>query len=136
MTSWFYQPVVRLLGHLPYEFQHFCGIAAMKKIILHHIYLFYLLRYLLGIFKIIWLVVPNLRCCAQIWGFQCLFRFLLLRMLFYYRYVSIFVFFHALMSSLLQPCMLKSSALSVLVRTLYNILIFSSEDLAFQDLTA
>jgi len=30
LTSWFHQPVVRLLSHLPYAFQHFCGIAAMN----------------------------------------------------------------------------------------------------------
>ena len=30
MTSWFYQPVVQLLGHWPYVFQHLCGIAAMN----------------------------------------------------------------------------------------------------------
>ena len=30
MTSWFYQPVVQLLGHWPYAFQHFCCIAAMN----------------------------------------------------------------------------------------------------------
>ena len=30
MTSWFYQPVIQLLGHLPCAFQYFCGIAAMN----------------------------------------------------------------------------------------------------------
>jgi len=30
MTSWFDQPVMQLLGHLPCAFQHFCGIAAMN----------------------------------------------------------------------------------------------------------
>jgi len=30
MTSWFYQPVMQLLGRLPCAFQHFCGIAAMN----------------------------------------------------------------------------------------------------------
>jgi len=32
MTSWFYQPVVQLLGHWPYVFQHLCGIAAVNSL--------------------------------------------------------------------------------------------------------
>jgi len=31
LTSWFYQPVMQLLGHLPCAFQHFCGIAAQSS---------------------------------------------------------------------------------------------------------
>jgi len=44
------------------------------------------------------------------------------RMLFYYRHVCILVFYHVLMCSLLLRCMLKSSALRVGVKMLYNIM--------------
>ena len=47
-----------------------------------------------GTFKLIWLVMPNLRFCAQIWDFQCLSAFLLV--LFYNREISIFVLLHVL----------------------------------------
>jgi len=30
MTSWFYQPIVQLLGHWPHVFLHLCGIAAVN----------------------------------------------------------------------------------------------------------
>ena len=42
------------------------------------------------------------------------------RMLFYYRHISIFVFFHVFECSLLLPCMLKSYALCVGMKMLYN----------------
>jgi len=38
-------------------------------------------------------------------------------MLFYYRYISIFVFFHEFVCPWLQPCMLKPTALRVGVQT-------------------
>jgi len=57
------------------------------------------------------------------------------RIFFYYRDIFIFVFFHVLMCLLLLPCMHKSSVLPVGVKTLYNILGFSSEDLGYYDLT-
>jgi len=41
-------------------------------------------------------------------------------MLFYKRNISIFVFFHVFVCSLLLPCMLWSTALRVGVKTLYN----------------
>jgi len=42
------------------------------------------------------------------------------RVLFCYHKVSIFVFFHVFLCSLLLPCMLKSTALRVEVKALYN----------------
>jgi len=42
------------------------------------------------------------------------------RKLFYYRHVSIFVFFHVFLCSLLLPCMLESSALRVGEKMLHN----------------
>jgi len=42
------------------------------------------------------------------------------RMFFYYRHVPIFVFFRVFVCSLLLPCTLKSSALRVGVKALYN----------------
>jgi len=40
--------------------------------------------------------------------------------LFYYRHVCILVFFHVLLCSVLLRCMLKSGALRVVAKTLYN----------------
>jgi len=44
--------------------------AMSKNIILHHIDLFYKLRYLFGAFKIIWPMTPNLGFYLQIWVFN------------------------------------------------------------------
>jgi len=41
-------------------------------------------------------------------------------MLFYYRHISIFVFFRVFVCSLLLPCVLKSTALLAGVKALYN----------------
>jgi len=45
------------------------------------------------------------------------------RMLFYYGHISIFVFFYVFVCSLLLTCMLKSTALRVGMKTLYNTII-------------
>jgi len=41
-----------------------------KKLLLHHVDIFYKLHYLFGTFKMIWLVAPNLGLCPQIWVFN------------------------------------------------------------------
>ena len=50
-------------------------VVAFSKILLHHIHLFYKLRYLFGALKMTWPMAPNLGYCPQNWVFNALLGF-------------------------------------------------------------